>query len=162
VVPARLGGGTAVAQTGRVEAAALARAGAGSARTYTRTPAQVAAMLDAAASGSRGIVNPATGQAVYGAARKQMLRRATIEAGAYNTQTQLGSVVDEIVVGNVTSAFVESGAHAGLAAISPDAEATANRSVIGSISTQVRHVVDVWRRGPIFGPRAGVFHLVAA
>jgi hypothetical protein len=74
----------------------------------------------------------------------------------------VASAVDDLVVGNVTSAFVESGAHAGLAAISPDAEATVNRAVIGSISTQVRHVDDVWRRGPIFGPRAGVFHLAAA
>src|SRR5690606_14724436 len=50
VVPTRLGGGAAVAQTGRAEAAVLTRAGAGegAARTFVRTPAQNAAVLDAA------------------------------------------------------------------------------------------------------------------
>jgi len=164
--------GTTVATSGRGQAAALTAAGAGdhAGLVFVRTAAENTTVMSAAAAGSAGIVNPATGRTVFGAARGRMVERATLELAGDTVQRQLAAAIDDVIVANIVRAHATAAAEAelpaALAATHPDAEAAIDRHVLGAISAQVRTVGDAWRRGPRLvattPARPAPYHVVAA
>lgn len=140
----RLGAGRALAGSRAVEVGALRAAGVRAGhRTFLRTAGQNAEVLASAAHGG-SVVNPATGRLVAGAARDQMVRRATVEAAAHQTRTRTATTITEVIVPDLAERAAEPVIAGGLAAAHPDAEAALDHAVfevvLGHIEPQLEHL----------------------